>query len=182
MLDVAIVLLVLGALGAGTYATLNNRAIRRTRRVLRKARVVPIAELVDGQLACIVGRVEIDGDPVEALVTRQHCVAFDTTTTVLGSEMMVTVRVTRRMTPFFVVDETGRARVDAPEVALCNRPIAKGETYEERVLENGARIRIVGSVSLDPTLASTDQLFRQGAYKARLTGTAKYPLLADVED
>ena len=183
MLDVAIVLLVIGALGAGTYAALSNRAIRRTRRVLRKARVVPIAELVDGQLACIVGRVEIDGEPVESLVARRQCVAFDTITTpFIGNEMTTLVRVTRRMTPFFVVDDTGRARVDAPEVALCNKPIAKGETYQERILEDGARIRIVGSVSLDPALASADQLFRQGTFRARITGTAKYPLLADVED
>jgi hypothetical protein len=80
-----------------------------------------------------------------------------------------------------VTDDTGRVRIDAPEVALCNKPIARGESFEERILEDGVRIRIVGSVSLDPTHTTGDHLFRQGAFKARLTGTAKYPLLADVE-
>jgi hypothetical protein len=175
----------MSGIGAATFALsrLGNRAARRTRRVLRKSRVVPIAELVDGQLACIVGRVEIDGEPVESLITRRPCVAFDTITkSQQGNDMMLLEHVTRRMAPFFVVDDTGRARVDAPEVALCNKPIAKGESYEERVLEDGALIRIVGSVSLDPTLQTADQLFRQGAFKARITGTSKYPLLADVED
>ena len=178
--------LVLSGIAGGAVAVVrlaSNRDARRTRRVLRKARVVPIAELVDGQLACIVGRVEIAGDPVEALITRRMCVAFDTITRpFVPGEMATYERITRRMTPFFVVDDTGRARVDAPEIALCNTPISKGETFEERILEDGMRVRIVGSVSLDPALQTSDQLFRQGAYKARITGSAKYPLLADVED
>ncbi len=91
------------------------------------------------------------------------------------------MHVTRRLVPFFVVDGTGRVRVDAPQIALCNKPIAKSEQYEERILENGARVRIVGSVSLDPTMQSNEVLFRHGGFKARLTGTARYPLLADVE-
>src|SRR5688572_24276392 len=153
-MDPATLFIVLsGVVGAGVAIArlAGNRDARRTRRVLRKARVTPIAELVDGQLACIVGRVEIDGEPVESLITRQPCVAFDTITRPIQPREMSTVtRTTRRMTPFFVVDATGRARVDAPEVALCNKPVAKGEMYEERVLLDGAQIRIVGSVSLDP--------------------------------
>ncbi|MCX5745922.1 MAG: hypothetical protein NT062_25880 [Proteobacteria bacterium] len=91
---------------------------------------------------------------------------------------------TRRVVPFFVVDATGRVRIDAPEVALCNRPVAKGERYEERILEHGATIRIVGSVALDPMMhvaTGRERLFREGAFTARLTGTSKFPLLADVE-
>jgi hypothetical protein len=149
---------------------------------LRKTRVVPIAELVDGQLACIVGRVEIDGDLIESLMERRMCVAFDTITTpFVGNELTQPVRVTRRLVPFYVTDETGRVRIDAPEVALCNKPIARSDTFEERILEDGVQIRIVGSVALDPTQTTADHLFRQGAFKARLTGTTKYPLLADVE-
>lgn len=170
-----------GAVALARYA--GNRDARRTRRVLRKARVVPIAELVDGQLACIVGRVEIAGDPVESLITRRVCVAFDTITRpFVPGEMATFERITRRMTPFFVVDDTGRARVDAPEIALCNKPVAKGESFEERIIEHGMRVRIVGSVSLDPALQTTEKLFRQGGFKARITGSTKYPLLADVED
>jgi hypothetical protein len=184
--DISIAVAVLSGLAGAAFAIARmagSRDARRTRRVLRKARVVPIAELVDGQLACIVGRVEIAGAPVESLIARHMCVAFDTITTpFVGNELTTPVRVTRRMAPFYVVDDTGRAWVDAPEVALCNKPIAKGETYEERILEDGARVRIVGSVSLDPAPQTTNQLFRHGGVKARITGTAKYPLLADVED
>jgi hypothetical protein len=162
--------------------SLGHWNIYRTRRVLRKARVVPIAELVDGQLACIVGRVTIDGEPIESLIERRLCVGFDTITTpYVGNELTQPVRVTRRLVPFYVTDGTGRVRIDAPEVALCNKPIARGESFVERILEDGVQIRIVGSVSLDPATTTSDQLFRQAAFKARLTGTAKYPLLADVE-
>ena len=184
-MDVSTVLLVLSGIAGVSFAALRsfgNWDTRRTRRVLRRARVIPIAELVDGQLACIVGRVEIDGDLIESLIERRMCVAFDTITTpFVGNELTQPVRVTRRLVPFFVTDDTGRVRIDAPEVALCNKPIARGESFEERILEDGVLIRIVGSVSLDPTHTTGDHLFRQGAFKARLTGTAKYPLLADVE-
>jgi hypothetical protein len=95
----------------------------------------------------------------------------------------VRVEVTRRMVPFFVNDGTGRVRVDAAEAALCNRPIARNERFEERILENGARIRLAGSVALEPTItAQGERGFRDGALKATITGTAKYPLLVDVDD
>lgn len=158
---------------------------RRTRRVLRRARVVPIADLVDGRLACIVGVVERDGEPLEALVTRKACVAFDTTVQYFrGADFTIPMRVevTRRMVPFFVSDGTGRVRVDAAEAALCNRPIAKSERFEERILEEGTTVRLVGSVTLDPTIAKGERGFRDGALKATITGTAKYPLLVDTED
>jgi hypothetical protein len=158
---------------------------RRTRAVLRRARVVRIADLVDGSLACIVGVVERDGEPLEALVTRKACVAFDTTVQYFrGADFTIPMRVevNRRMVPFFVTDGTGRVRVDAAEAALCNRPIAKSERFEERILEEGATVRLVGSVSLEPTIAKGERGFRDGALKATITGTAKYPLLVDVED
>lgn len=182
MITLLLVAVGVAGLSAVAVRSLGSWDFRRTRRVLRRARVVPIAQLVDGQLACIVGRVEIDGEPIESMIERRPCVAFDTVTMpYVGNDLTTPVRVTRRLVPFFVSDPTGRVRIDAPEVALCNRPIARGESFEERILENGDTIRIVGSVALDPAQTTADQLFRQGAFKARLTGTAKYPLLADVE-
>lgn len=185
--SIAVALILSGVAGAtfGAMRLAQGHAAWRTRRVLRKARVIPIDQLVDGQLACIVGRVEIDGTPVEALMTRRPCVAFDTlTTTFEKDQLSMSTRVTRRLVPFYVVDATGRVRIDAPEIALCNKPIARSERFEERVIEHGQTIRIVGSVSLDPTLhvaTMREKLFRDGATTPRLTGTAKFPLLADVE-
>lgn len=159
---------------------------RRTRRVLRRVRVSRIADLVDGKLACIVGVVERDGPPLEALVSRRPCVAFDTTVQYFrGADFTIPARVevTRRMVPFFVSDETGRVRVDAAEAALCNRPVDRNERFEERILEDGAKVRLVGSVTLEPAVtAAGERGFRDGALKATITGTAKYPLLVDVED
>jgi len=159
---------------------------RRTRRVLRQARVIRIADLVDGQLACIEGVVEGDGEPLEALVSRQACIAFDTTVQCFqGKDFTIPARVEvmRRMVPFFVSDGSGRVRIDAAEAALCNRPIARSERFEERILVEGARVRLAGSVSLEPTLAMAGERgFRDGALKATMTGTAKYPLLVDVAD
>src|SRR5262249_46552807 len=128
---------------------------RRTRRVLRRTRVTAIANLSDGKLACIVGRVEADGDLVQSLMSRKDCVAFETIVQVFGSlDMTVPARVevTRKLVPFFIVDDSGRARIDAAEAALANRAIMKSERFEERVIEAGMRVRIVGSVTLDPKM------------------------------
>jgi hypothetical protein len=159
---------------------------RRTRRVLRRAKVSRIADLADGRLACIVGVIERDGPPLEALISRRPCVAFDTTLQYFrGADFTIPARVevTRRMVPFFVSDATGRVRVDAAQAALCNRPIARSERFEERILEDGARVRLVGSVTLEPAItAAGERGFRDGALKATITGTARYPLLVDVEE
>lgn len=156
---------------------------RRTRRVLRRARVIRIADLVDGRLACIVGRVEADAEPIVSMMAREPCVAFDTTTSAFGSDGAVIVSTTRRAVPFYIVDDSGRARVDAPQLALCNKPTSRSDRYEERTIAIGARVRLVGSVSLDPAMQShADHAYREGGYKATIVGTSKYPLLADVED
>jgi hypothetical protein len=155
---------------------------RRTRRVLRKARVVPISELVDGQLACIVGRVERDRELIDSMMEGRPCVAFDTVTEI-DNEFSISTKVTRHLVPFFVVDATGRARIDAPQAALCNTPSAKASNWVERVIEEGVTVRLVGSVVLDPTERDHNEHgFRDGAWKATLTGTAKFPLLVDVVD
>ena len=184
--------LLLAALGSGgltvAYFVLGawRSDARRTRRVLRRARVVRIADLVDGELACIVGVVEPEGEPLEALVSRRACVAFDTTIQYFRNAdftIPTRVEVNRRMVPFFVSDGSGRVRVDAAEAALCNRPVARNERFAERIVEPGATVRLAGSVSLDPAVtAAGERGFRDGALKATITGTAKYPLLVDVED
>jgi hypothetical protein len=157
---------------------------RRTRRVLRKTRVVPIAELVDGQLACIVGRVERDGALIDSMMEGRPCVAFDTVTQVVSAnDVSVSTKITRHLVPFFVVDATGRARIDAPQAALCNKPSGQSSNWVERVIEEGDTVRLVGSVVLDPTVVDAKEHgFREGAWKATLTGTAKFPLLVDVVD
>ena len=159
---------------------------RRTRRVLRRARVTKIAELRDGMLACIVGRIEAEGELAESLMSQQPCIAFETVVQVFGSlDMTLPARVdvTRTLVPFVIRDDSGRARVDAAEAALANRPIMRSERFEERVIPNGARVRIVGSVVLAPAMqAHADHAYREGALTATITGTAKYPLLIDLED
>jgi hypothetical protein len=186
-LDAAMWAAIASGAGALTYFVLNawRSDARRTRRVLRRARVVPIAELEDGKLACIVGVVEAEGEPLEAPISRQPCVAYDTTMQYFSDPNLTIVsrvEVMRRMAPFFVSDGTGRVRIDAAEAALCNRPIGRNERFEERVIRNGDKVRLVGSATLEPTLgASGERGFRDGALKATITGTTKYPLLIDVE-
>lgn len=157
---------------------------QRTRRVLRKAKVTPIAQLVDGQLACVVGIVELEGEPLVSMITRLPCVAYDTTIQMFRGNDYIPERVdvTRKLVPFTVVDGTGRVRIDAPQAALCNRAAAKSERFEERVIETGALIRIVGSVRVEPERSvAGEHTYREGAWNATLTGTSKYPLLIDVE-
>lgn len=167
---------------------------RRTRRVLRRARVVPIADLVDGQLACVVGRVERDRELTESMMEHRPCVAFDTITHVVERDhdfaAPVSTKVTRHLVPFFVVDATGRVRIDAPQAALCNTPSGSARNWVERVIEEGATVRLVGSVVLDPTVAATadsqtrsnETGFREQPWTATLTGTTRFPLLIDVID
>ncbi|MGE0398966.1 MAG: hypothetical protein AB7T06_19815 [Kofleriaceae bacterium] len=174
---------VLAGLSSVAVAAWYRGDARRTRRVLRRARVVRIADLVDGRLACIVGRVEADAEPITSMMSQVPCVAFDTTTSSLGNAGTVIVSTTRRAVPFFIVDESGRARIDAPQLALCNKPSSRSDRFEERVLHVGSRVRLVGSVSLDPAMQATaEHAYREGGFKATIVGTAKYPLLADVED
>jgi hypothetical protein len=179
---------VLGASAAAFVAWLLHSwrsDARRTRRVLRRTRVTPIGKLVDGKLACIVGRVEVEGDLVTSLMSRRPCVAYETIVQVFGGLDMTVpsrVEVTRKLVPFFVVDDTGRVRVDAAEAALANLPIERSERYEERIIENGELVRIVGAVVLDPMIhPSGEHGFREAGWKATLTGSRKFPLLIDVE-
>ncbi len=185
-MDVAVVA-VLVLSGVGSLAWWFGRSdARRTRRVLKRTRVSSISQLVDGKLACVVGTVEAEGELITALISKRPCVAFDTTIQYFRERdftIPARVEVTRRMVPFFVHDATGRVRVDAPAAALCNRPIARNERFEERILEPGVRVRLVGSVALDPVIDPTaEHGFRDGAVTATITGSSRYPLLVDVED
>ena len=181
---------ILLSVGGGVLGLLAHRHYssdaRRTRRVLRRTRVTKIADLPDGKLVCIVGRVEAESPLVEGLMSRMPCVAFETVVQVFGGVDMTLptrVDVTRQHSSFFVIDDTGRVRIDAAEAALANPAIMKSERFEERVIEDGARVRIVGSVVLDPTMQNhPEHAYREGAFKATLTGTRKYPLLIDLED
>lgn len=188
-METIVVAIIAGGIAAisGWWLTVGWRSdARRTQRVLRRSRVTPIAKLVDGKLACVVGRVEAEGELVTSLMSRRECVAYETVVQIFGAVDMTVpsrVEVTRKLVPFFVVDDTGRVRIDAAEAALANRAIAGSERFEERVIENGARVRIVGSVSLEPAMsASGEHSFREGSWKASLTGTSKFPLLIDVEE
>lgn len=154
--------------------SVRRTGVRRTRRVMRTTTVSPIAELVDGKLACVVGRVEVDGDPLLSVLSRRPCVAYEIVEWRKG--------VRRAVVPFFVADATGRVRIDAGEAALLQRPSQSGETFEERIIEPGTTIRIVGSVRIEPAVVDPrEHGFREGATAATLTGTAKYPLLVDLE-
>jgi hypothetical protein len=193
-LDPIVLILGAGAMGIAAFVLrVWNEDARRTRRVLRRATVVPIADLVDGQLACVVGRVERDGELIESMMQRVQCVAFDTITHVIerdGFSSPVSTKAMRHAVPFFVVDKTGRVRVDAPHAALCNKPSARARNWVERTIAEGATVRIVGSVVLDPTAAATaesrtrsnEKGFRELTWKATLTGTTKFPLLVDEVD
>ena len=175
---------VLGSIGAWFW--LGDDA-RRTRRVLRSVRVTPVAALVDGQLACVVGTVELEGaELLTSMVARRACVAYDTNVYFFSGHNATVpqrVEVERRLLPFFVRDASGVVRIDAAEAALSNRPVAKSERYEERLIAPGDKIRIVGSVHLErapETAGARERHYREDTgTKATLTGTKKFPLLID---
>ena len=160
---------------------------RRTRRVLRSVRVTPVASLVDGQLACVVGTVEVETEELlVSMVAKRPCVAYDTNVYFFhghNATVPQRVEVERRLLPFFVRDPSGVVRIDAAEAALSNRPVAKSERYEERVIAPGDKIRIVGSVHLErapETHGARERHYREETgTKATLTGTKKFPLLID---
>ncbi|MDB4954836.1 MAG: hypothetical protein JWO36_2405 [Myxococcales bacterium] len=165
----------------------------RTRRVLRSVRVTPIANLAEERLACIVGNVEVEAPLLTAPLSRRPCVAYDTSTW-FSTENGVLAQVVneRQLVSFFVVDATGRARVDAPSAALCNRPVVRPRDtvelgirsaffarsasfdararmrpdgrFEERVIEPGMTIRIAGSINLEPG-AALDAVHSERLYR-----------------
>ena len=182
-----LLVMVLALSGAGGLYWYSSRDdAKRTRRVLRRTRVSRIADLVEGKLACVVGTVEADGELITAMISKVSCIAYDTTIQYFRQNdfsFPSRVEVARHMVPFFVTDATGRVRVDAPVAALCNRPIARNERFEERILEPGVTVRLVGSVRVDPAPAgSGERGFRDGTVAVTITGTARYPLLVDVEN
>ena len=74
--------------------------------MLRRARVSKITELVDGQLACVVGTVELDGRQLTSMVAHRSCVAYDTTVYFFkrtNAGIPERVEVERRLVPFFVL-------------------------------------------------------------------------------
>jgi hypothetical protein len=158
---------------------------RRSRRVLRRTRVSAIADLVDGKLACVVGTIEPEGAAqLTSMAAHRTCVAYDTTVYFFpdgDATIPKRVEVERRLVPCFVTDGTGRIRVDAGEAALCNRPVARSDRFEERIIEAGAKVRIVGSVVLEPVLDGNEHAYREGGTTATLTGTAAWPILIDLE-
>ena len=120
------------------------------------------------------------------MVAKKSCVAYDTSVYFFAGHNATVpqrVEVERRLLPFFVRDASGVVRIDAAEAALSNRPVAKSERYEERVVEPGTKIRIVGSVHLERAPESREA--RERHYRedtgttATLTGTKKFPLLID---
>lgn len=188
MLDTGVIAALLTGLCSLAYllSSAYRSDARRTRRVLRKIRVTPVSDLRDGELACVVGTVQFEGEPLTAVITHTRCVAYDTTIQMFrGNDFSIPERVdvTRKMLPFIVEDATGRVHIDAPEAALCNRPVGRSERFEERVIVPGATVRIVGSVRLEPMRSKLgEHSYREGEMQATLTGTANYPLLVDVED
>jgi hypothetical protein len=183
-LDVlAIIIASGGAAAAWIHVRFGWSAAQRTRRLLRRTRVQPIAQVPDGKLACVVGRVELAAErTLRSLATQRDCVAYETKIYVEWAGI-VEVTVRRLAVPFFVVDASGRALVDAQEAALSNRPVARSALCVERVIEPGMRVRLVGSVVRAPIIDHAAEVgFRDGATDVTITGTAKYPLLVDSED
>jgi hypothetical protein len=205
--------------GAGVIATMAIARrlwpsdANRTRRVLRSVRVTPIAKLTEEKLACVVGRVEIETPLLTAPLSRRPCVAYDTSTWFSTENgVLAEVATERQLVSFYIVDATGRARVDAPSAALCNRPVVRTRDtvdlgirsaffarnasfdakaklrpdgrFEERVIEPGMTIRIAGSVNLEPGAELTgERLYRDAnPVRATITGSSQYPLLVDVVD
>jgi hypothetical protein len=173
---------VVAALAFNYFATPS----RRKRRALRRLRVDPIAKLVDGP-ACIVGRVESAGEPLAAKRTKTRCVAYETIEIFYGKYaqpgLVDHVDVERRVAAFDIVDDTGRARVDAPAATMCHRAWSKSRSHEERIVRVGDRVRLAGTVVLQPASpVDADGGFRDGCVLATVTGSIAYPIHVDVEE
>jgi hypothetical protein len=185
-----VLVVVLPLLSMGVFGAWYWRAddARRTPRGLPRTRVTKVAALVDGQLACVVGVVELESPVLlTSMIASKRCVAYDTTIYFFNGHNATVperVDVERRLLPFFVRDASGVVRIDAAEAALCNKPATSSERYHERVIMPGAKIRIVGSVHLEhvPDNGANERHYRQSTgTKATLTGTKKFPLLIDHE-
>ena len=153
----------------------------RTRRALRRAPLVPIANAREGSVVKIRGRVRLIGVPLRAPLSGRSCAAYSVSIEECGSESNSHLFGDAGIVDFLIEDEGAVARVQtslsAPALALAlaqqswdgDHPAvralleAKGISCKsslecsEAVLEEGAHVVVSGICSreIDPTAATT---------------------------
>lgn len=159
------------------------------RRALRRARTTPIAEVQDGTIARITGRVRIEGEPLRAPFTARECAAWtvDVDAKALEHHGPLVQKALRDQDSrsFYVEDETGRALVKAvtPKMALVDDFRVESGRLDpaEAVLE--AFLNRHGASAKDVTGRDRELTYQEGVLEegeeATVLGVAHWQASAD---
>jgi hypothetical protein len=101
---------VIGIIGIAIAGWFSASAVAKRR--IKQALRVPIVEAREGEMTKIVGRLELAGPPLIAPLTQRKCAYFHAYVEEKHRNHWSTVVSERDACEFFVVDETGRARID----------------------------------------------------------------------
>jgi len=174
----------------------------RARRLLRKVRNVPIAEIKDGAWVKVTGAAHAIGPIATALVSRRDCIGFQVQVQQLEG-MSAGIVLRRESCPTFAItDETGTVEVDGPflfaidwgawsimtathlrilkEGGIHGRRFWRRFSFRESLIQPGDVITVFGLATFepDPTASSTD--LRSPALKIHLRGSGNQRvILAD---
>jgi hypothetical protein len=178
----------------------------RGRRLLRKVRNVPIAEIKDGEWVKVTGVAHAIGAVGISLIGRRDCIGFQTQVQLLGRNTGGTIVLRRESCPTFtIVDGTGTVDVDGPflfaidwdhgwsmvtaqglrilrECGVQTRGLIfwRRFAYREALIQPGDVITVFGLATFeaDPTEPPTD--LRSPALKIHLRGSGNQRvILAD---
>jgi len=175
----------------------------RGRRLLRKARNVPIAEIKDGEWVKVTGVAHAIGPIETSLVGRRECIGFHVQVQRLGGRSAGVVVLERESCPAFTItDETGTVVVDGPflfaidwdvwstataahlrilkESGVHGRTFWHRFAYREGLIQPGDVITVLGLATFEPDPSQPPADLRSPALKIHLRGSGnRRVILAD---
>jgi hypothetical protein len=175
----------------------------RGRRLLRKARNVPIAEIKDGEWVKVTGVAHAIGPIETSLVGRREFIGFHVQVQRLGGRSAGVVVLERESCPAFTItDETGTVVVDGPflfaidwdvwstataahlrilkESGVHGRTFWHRFAYREGLIQPGDVITVLGLATFEPDPTQPPADLRSPALKIHLRGSGnRRVILAD---
>ena len=147
-----LLLLALGVFGVaaigGAMAGLFDKH-ERIRRLLRRARTIPIRDVRDGQVAKVVGRVRPPGEPLIAPLTGRKCVYWEIEVTEWEGTRARQITRTHDQRDFVIEDGTGRALVATRRSAIAAKIDARWARHDDENARAREALRALGIKAYD---------------------------------
>jgi hypothetical protein len=151
-LAVELLLLALGVFGVaaigGAMAGLFDKN-ERIRRLMRRARTIPIRDVRDGQVAKVVGRVRPPGDPLIAPLTGRPCIYWEIEVTEWEGTHARQITRTHDQRDFLIDDGSGRALIQLRRAAIAARVDARWARHDDADERTRGALRALGIAAAD---------------------------------